>query len=405
MKAFTERRPKVIGAIAIAVMAVVIAAVIFLNRGVFQSGYQISARFPNAAGISKGTSVLLAGVKVGTVDSVTIDGNAVDATMTVDDGVVLPRHTAADIEVETLLGVVDVTLDPLSGWNRPLRSGAYLTDTGVPTEFYQLNNIAGHLMERSNTKAFNKLVEDLATITKGKQHQVAQIIGGLGKLLMTVSDRSAQVGQLIDSSNTLAATLAQHDQQLATAIGELDTVAAGLAGHSTQLASLIGNLEAMGAQTNTLLSQNRPQIDSLIKNLTATLGVVNSHQDDLAQAVSYLGGAIKGFSSIGYSGSTPLTWSNIYVSTTGETGTAGALGACGAFTVALDDALGPTPLPCATRTAPLTGEGGLPPGTGTAPSVPGTGATNPLGATASAAPNQGAAGLSQLFSPLMGVRG
>lgn len=411
MKAFTERRPKVIGAIAIAVMAVVVAAVLFLNRDIFQSGYQISARFPNAAGISKGTDVLLAGVKVGTVDAVNVRGNAVDATMTIDNGVVLPRQTAADIEVETLLGVVDVTLDPVSGWDRPLRTGAFLTDTSVPTEFYQLNNIAGHLMERSNAKAFNALVEELANITKGKEQQVAQIVQGLGKLLSTVSNRSAEVGQLIDSSNTLAATLAQHDQQLSTAIGKLDTVAGGLANHSTQLASLIDNLDAMASQTNGLLSQNRPEIDALIKHLTITLGVVDHHQDDLAQAVSYLGAAIKGFSSIGYSGSSPLTWSNIYVSTTGESGTAGVLGSCGGFTAALDDALGPTPLPCATRTGEPTGTG-LPltgstaTGSGDAgaagAATPGTGALH-LGT--SAAPNSGVGGLDQLFAPLLGVHG
>lgn len=415
MKAFTERRPKMIGAIAIAVMAVVVAGVLFLNRSIFQSGYQISARFPNAAGISKGADVLLAGVKVGTVDAVRVAGNAVDATMSIDDGVVLPRHTAADIEVETLLGVVDVTLTPVSGWGSPLHAGAFLTDTSVPTEFYQLNNIAGHLMERSNAKAFNALVEELANITKGKEHQVAQIISGLGKLLSTVSNRSAEVGQLIDSSNTLAATLAQHDQQLSTAIGQLDTVAAGLAGHSTQLASLIDNLDAMASQTNGLLSENRPQIDALIKNLTTTLGVVGHHQDDLAQAVSYLGAAIKGFSSIGYSGSTPLTWSNIYVSTTGETGTAGALGACGGLTAALDDALGPTPLPCATRTGNPSGTG-LPVTTGTGSSGAATGAGPSTGAgggagsisgapTPSAAPNSGVGGLAQLFAPMLGGRG
>lgn len=412
MKAFTERRPKVIGVIAITVMAVIVAAVLFLNRSVFQSGYEISARFPNAAGISKGTDVLLAGVKVGTVGSVRVSGNAVDATMTINDGVVLPRHTGADIQVETLLGVVDVTLDPVSGWQRPLRAGALLTDTSVPTEFYQLNNIAGHLMEHSNAKAFNALVEDLATITKGKEHQVAQIIQGLGKLLSTVSNRSAEVGQLIDSSNTLASTLAQHDQQLSTAVGQLDTVAAGLAGHSTELASLIDNLDAMASQTNGLLSKNRPQIDALITHLTTTLGVVGHHQDDLAQAVSYLGAAIKGFSSIGYSGSKPLTWANIYVSTTGMTGTAGALGACGGLTAALDDALGPTPLPCATRTGaptgtglPITGTGtgatgtaggGVPSGASTLPGAPGL---------TTSSPNSGLGGLSQLFAPLMGTQG
>jgi phospholipid/cholesterol/gamma-HCH transport system substrate-binding protein len=410
VKAFTERRPKVIGAIAIVVMAAVVAAVVFLNRSTFESGYRISARFPNAAGISKGSNVLLAGVNVGSVGSVTLSGNHVNVTMTIDNGVRLPHHTAANVQVETLLGGVDVTLEPVSGWNHPLRSGAVLTDTGVPTEFYQLNNVAGHLLEHSNAKALNTLVQDMATITKGKQTQVAEIIEGLEKLTTTVSDRSAEVGQLIDSSKTLATTLAQHDQQLATAVSSLDTVASGLADHSTQLASLIDNVEAMAAQTNGLLSKDRPGLQSLVKNLTVTLGVVNHHQDDLAQAVSYLGAAIKGFSSIGYSGSTPLTWANIYVSTTGLSGTSGVLGACGALTTALDDALGPTPLPCATRTGPLTGS------TSPLPSTPSTGSGG-AGATKGSAsrsesttsgglsaPNTGVGGLSQLLAPLTGGR-
>ncbi len=404
MKSFTERRPKVIGTIIVIVMAAVVAAVLFTNRHIFASGYQISARFSNAAGVSKGSAVLLAGVKVGTVDSTTISGNGVDVTMTIHDGVVLPRRTAADIEVETLLGVVDVTLDPIGGWRQPLRSGAVLTDTSIPTEFYQLNNEAGHLLEHSNAKAFNTLVTQLANITKGKQRQVAEIIDGLGKLTTTVSNRSAEVSQLIDSSNALASTLAHHDQQLATAVSELDTVAAGLAGHSTQLADLIDNVDAMAAQTNGLLSQDRPAIDALIGHLTSTLGVVGAHQVDLAQAVSYLGAALKGFSSIGYSGSTPLTWTNIYISTTGETGIAGPLGSCGAFTVALDDALGPTPLPCATRTGPIPGSSsGVSAAAATRPG--GSGGRTSDTALPSTAPDSGIGGLSQLFGPLTGRSG
>ena len=416
MKAFTERRPKLIGAVALLVMAVVVGAVVFANGSVFQSGYQVSARFPNAAGIGKGAAVLLAGVHVGSVDSVTLAGNAVDVTMTIHDGVVLPRHTAADIQVETLLGVVDVTLDPVSGWGHPLRNGAYLTDTSVPTEFYQLNNVAGHLLQRSDATALNNMVESLANITKGKQQQVAQIIEGLGKLTTTVSDRSAQVSQLIDSSNSLAGVLAQHDQQLATAISQLNTVASGLASHSSALASLIDNVDAMAAQTNSLVGQDRPQLDTVIQRLTSVLGVVGSHQDDLAQAVSYLSSALKGFASIGYSGSTPLSWANIYVNPLGTTGTAGLLGACGALTTALDQALGPTPLPCDARTGPLPGitpsnaspspstNGGV---TSQAASAGPTGAAGSGngGATPLASPNSGIAGLSQLFAPLLGGGG
>ena len=67
MKAFTERNPKVVGITAVAVMAVCVLAILFLNRSLFTSGYTIDARFTNAAGISKGTQVMVAGVNAGTV--------------------------------------------------------------------------------------------------------------------------------------------------------------------------------------------------------------------------------------------------------------------------------------------------------------------------------------------------
>ena len=52
----------------------------------------IDARFTNAAGISKGTEVMEAGVNVGSVSSVEVHGNAVDAQLRSNRSVVLP-HT------------------------------------------------------------------------------------------------------------------------------------------------------------------------------------------------------------------------------------------------------------------------------------------------------------------------
>ena len=74
-------------------MAVCILAILFLNRSLFSSGYTVDARFTNAAGISKGTEVMVAGVNVGSVTSVQVHGNAVDATLSVNNSVQLPaRH-------------------------------------------------------------------------------------------------------------------------------------------------------------------------------------------------------------------------------------------------------------------------------------------------------------------------
>ncbi len=75
MKALTERRPKLIGISAVIVIVVAVVGILTLNRGIFSSGYQVTARFADAAGITKGTDVMVAGVKVGTVTGVTVHGN------------------------------------------------------------------------------------------------------------------------------------------------------------------------------------------------------------------------------------------------------------------------------------------------------------------------------------------
>jgi phospholipid/cholesterol/gamma-HCH transport system substrate-binding protein len=267
VKAFTERNPKIVGITAIIVMAVGILAILFLNRSVFSSGYTVEARFANAAGITKGTDVLEAGVNVGSVTSVKVHGNAVDAQLSVNHSVVLPHDTTAAIEVETLLGVVDVTLKPVSGWDDPLKPDTLITDTSVPTEFYQLQTTAHSLLSKSDAHALNNLVTSLANITKDKQTQVAQIISGLGALTTTVDQRSGQVSQLIDSANTLSSTLEGRDQQLLSIVNNLDTVSTGLANNDQDLSNLITNVDTMASQTNSLVSQDSPALNSLLKSL------------------------------------------------------------------------------------------------------------------------------------------
>ncbi len=411
MKAVTERNPKVVGLVAVTVMAVGILAILFLNRSLFSSGYTVDARFVNAAGISKGTVVMVAGVNVGSVTSVQVHGNSVDATLSVNNSVQLPHDTTASVEVETLLGVVDVTLKPVSGWDDPLKPGTLITDTTVPTEFYQLQNTAHSLLSKSNAKALNDLVTSLATITKDKQTQVAQIIDGLGALTQTVDQRSGQVSGLIDSANTLSSTLAARDQQLLSIVNNLDTVSTGLAAHNQDLSDLITNLDSMASQTNSLVSQDSPTLNSLLKSLHADLAVVGQHQDDLAQGVSYLGASLKGFQSIAYSGSTPVPWGNIFVNPASLTNTFGVIGPCGTFDQVLNQVLGPDPAGCDTQTGPLPGAGSTPAASGAGssssgsaapaqPSAAGTAAASPAAGAASG-PNSGLGGLSQLIAPLL----
>jgi phospholipid/cholesterol/gamma-HCH transport system substrate-binding protein len=409
VKSFTERDPRAIGVVALVVAAAIMLGVLVLNRSVFVPTYTVHARFPDAAGIGKGAPVTVAGVRVGAVTGVHIDGDAVMADMAINHGVVLPHQTSAAIEVQTVLGVLDVSLTPERGWSQPLGDGATITRTSVPVEFQDLQNSAGNLLRQSDVQAFNRMLTSLRAITQGKQTQVAEIVDGLGRFTAAIDARRAQVGNLIDSANALAGTVSQHDQQLGALVDDLTSVVQGLAQHSTQLATLIANTEAVAAQTASLVGQNQPALQGLLSHLTSVLAVVQQHQLDLAQGVSYLASAVTGFASIGYSGpnDAPQSWGNIYANLLGSAGAYGALGNCAALDTALDGVLGPDPTPCDQRTGPPVGSPSATPSGGpssaSTPSSSGTAASaGSAGSPGRATPSATVNPLTQLLAPLLG---
>jgi phospholipid/cholesterol/gamma-HCH transport system substrate-binding protein len=351
-RSFTERNPVAIGAIGLAVILVVVVAVFTLNRNTIGGGMDLTARFTNAAGLRGGDQVVLAGVPVGTVTGLHQKGQFVYADLRVDGSVQLPADSAATIQVQTLLGALAVRFQPGTDWSHLLRGGETITRTTVPFEFQQLQNVTGPLLAKSNAPALNQLLADLATVTKGKQDQVARIIAGLDRLTSTVDSRQEEVGQLIDSANQVSGALASRDQQLAQAVDNFGTVMSGLSQRRQALSDLIANTEAVANQTAGLVGANRARLDGLLSALNTDLGVVAQHQVDLAQGLSYLASAVQGFSSIGYSGPSnyPNRWANIFTNLLG--GGDAVYGSCGYLDQALDAALGPDPSSCATRVGP-----------------------------------------------------
>lgn len=76
--------------------------------------YLLEARFTNAGGLNTGSSVLLAGVPVGRVEGIRVDGADYSAmvTLRVQTGLKLPTDTMASIKTTGLIGDKYVALAP-----------------------------------------------------------------------------------------------------------------------------------------------------------------------------------------------------------------------------------------------------------------------------------------------------
>lgn len=100
----------------------------FTNSG--RDTYTLTASFRSAEGVSVGTDVRLAGVKVGSVTdmALNVDSFRAEAELSLDGSVILPDDTAALISSEGLLGGNFVELLP-GGSAFNFEDGQVISDT------------------------------------------------------------------------------------------------------------------------------------------------------------------------------------------------------------------------------------------------------------------------------------
>jgi hypothetical protein len=102
MTPFRERNPVVIGAISLAVLAgLLLVSFKASSLPVIGGGDVYHAAFSEAGGLRANDEVRIAGVRVGKVEAVELDGDHVRVTFRVDQGAEFGQETLAAIKVKT----------------------------------------------------------------------------------------------------------------------------------------------------------------------------------------------------------------------------------------------------------------------------------------------------------------
>ncbi len=119
-----------IGAVVLLVAAGFLAYAIAHSGRSTAAGYLLYARFDHVDGLAVGNDVRIAGVKVGSVDSTTLDPKTFQAVvgLTVGNDVTLPKDSSAVITSESLLGGKYLALTP-GGDDAMLQPGQTITIT------------------------------------------------------------------------------------------------------------------------------------------------------------------------------------------------------------------------------------------------------------------------------------
>src|SRR3712207_6244208 len=226
-KNFRDKNPVVVGAVSLTAMAVLIfLAFNAQSLPLIGGGTVYRAQFSEAAGLKADDPVRVAGVKVGSVESLTLEDGAVTVEFRVKDQFVGDRSEAA-IKIETVLGAKYVALVPRG-------TGELDPDDRIP-------------MER--TASPYDVVEAFADLSTTVQDiDTAQLAGSFEVLAETFSDTPEEVRTSLQGLARLSDTIASRDAQLRELLGATRKVTEVLADRNGEFTQLI-------LDSNTLLTE------------------------------------------------------------------------------------------------------------------------------------------------------
>ncbi len=321
MKAFRERNPYLIGIVTVLVLGLFVGLAFAVGiLHLLEHTYTVKAEFSDAAGISAGDTVKVAGVKAGRVDSIKADRNAgkVIVALDVNKGVHLGPNTTAEVALETLLGtryvrlagpVVKPYLDEEPSAARVIPNDR----TKTPFDIFNLVKVSTQSIQQTDTAKLNQFIKDLADITAGKHDQLAQLLDGVDRVSTALNDRQAQLRQLLDRFDQLSGILAQKDQTLVSLIDQSQGILNLVEQRRNDIAQGLQSTDQLTGSLSTLLSANKGLLNSILATLHPTLDVISKEQQHVDAALSWIGPGSLGLAKA----TTHGPWADIYVRSVG----------------------------------------------------------------------------------------
>lgn len=266
------------GAAAFAVGVAVVSAAVTLWP--HQATKQVTAYFPETTGLYAGDRVMVLGVPVGRVESITPDDGRIKVVMSYDAHIPVPADARAAIIAPTLVTTRSVQLSPGYRGGPLLADGAVIPEprTAVPVEWDQvekeLGTLASSLGPHSGSSgALNKLLTVAAANLGGQGQNMNDTLTALTRASTTLSNDRGDVFATLDNLQKFVSVLAQTNRQVGTFEQRLASVSGTLDGNKTELGQALAALNSSLGTVRGFVAGNRT---ALARDLNSANGVVGN---------------------------------------------------------------------------------------------------------------------------------
>ena len=279
---FRERNPVVIGAISLAVVAgLILAAFSAQNLPVIGGGDTYTAAFTEAGGLKANDEVRVAGVRVGKVEKVELDGDHVKVTFRVEEKADFGKETRADIKVKTLLGAMYLSLAPAGSGQLPEGDEIPVTRTSSPYDVVDAFSGLAETSERIDTERLAESLTTLAELTRNTPEEFQAALDGVSRLSTNVAAKNGQINELLGNLQNVAEVLDARDQDIIGLMRDSDVLFRALVERREAVHRLLVSTSTLSTELTKLVRQSRADLKPALEHLDSVVGVLNKNEDNL----------------------------------------------------------------------------------------------------------------------------
>lgn len=279
---FRERNPVVIGAISIAtILLVMLGAFKAEELPLIGGGDTYYADFTELGGLKTGDPVRIAGIRVGKVESIALDGDHVKVGFRVKTPSEFGTDTGADIRVQTILGQMYLAL-------RPEGSGQLEAGTTIPVERtsspYDVVDAFSGLAETSSKIDTDQLARSLTTLadlTRTAPEEFRSALQGVSALSSNIAAKNEQIGTLLQNLDRVTTVLDARDQDVITLMKDADVLFQALVARRQAVHDLLVSTSRLSTRLTQLVRESRSDLKPALTSLRSVLGVLNKNQDNI----------------------------------------------------------------------------------------------------------------------------
>ena len=279
---FRERNPVIVGAVSLAaVVLLVMAAFRAQDLPLIGGGDTYYAAFAESGGLKANDEVRIAGVRVGKVEDVALDGDHVKVTFRIESGSGFGTDTRAEIKVKTLLGAMYLGLVPAGAGQLQKGSEIPVDRTSSPYDVVEAFSGLAKTTERIDTDRLATSLTTLADLTRNTPEEFQQALSGVSRLSANIAARDDKINTLLKNLERVTTVLDDRDQDIVGLMKQSDVLFRALVARRESVHALLESTSLMSKELTVLVRQSRADLKPALEHLDNVIAVLNKNEDNL----------------------------------------------------------------------------------------------------------------------------